>query len=163
MRLAYFSVPPPPNANRWVECNGTSVFFVRQHARTNGILGQTTLGHLKRRYAHFRVRRARKMGFSAVFCSATAVRKVVRKKTWTYIGKLSQSQRKKVIVTKCVACTVFPLRTVERRPWSIFYPLKKHKTGRFSPIRVRNQFFHKRDPYPNGKCFFFCQNNVWVR
>jgi len=63
MRLAYFSVPPPPNANRWVECNGTSVFFVRQHARTNGILGQTTLGHLKRRYAHFRVRRARKWVF----------------------------------------------------------------------------------------------------
>merc|ERR1711956_70387 len=73
------------------------------------------------------------------------------------------SRRKKVIVTKCVARTVFPLRTVERRPWSIFYPLKKHKTGRFSPIRSRNQFFHKRDPYPNGKCLLFCQNNVWVR
>ena len=84
-------------------------------------------------------------------------------KTWTCIGKLSQSRRKKVIVTKCVARTVFPLRTVERRPWSIVYPLKKHKTGRFSPIRSRNHFFQKRDPYPNGKCLLFCQNNVWVR
>merc|ERR1712127_8585 len=43
-------------------------------------------------------------------------------KTLTCIGKLSQSRRKKVIVTKCVARSVFPLRTVERRPWSIFYP-----------------------------------------
>merc|ERR1719509_734768 len=89
MRLAYFSVPPPPNANRWVECNGTSVFFVRQHARTNGILGQTTLGHLKRRYAHFRVRRPEKWFFLAVFRSATAVPKVVRKNR----GHVSESYR----------------------------------------------------------------------
>ena len=48
-------------------------------------------------------------------------------KTWTCIGKLSQSRRKKVIVTKCVARTAFPLRTVERRPRSIFYPPKNTK------------------------------------
>ena len=147
MRLAYFSVPPPPNANMpeqmvfwvkqlWATSNGATRIF-GSGGPENGFFGRILLRH------------GRTEGRT--------------EKTWTCIGKLSQSRRKKVIVTKCVARTVFPLRTVERRPWSIFYPLKKHKTGRFSPIRSRNQFFHKRDPYPNGKCLLFCQNNVWVR
>ena len=43
-------------------------------------------------------------------------------------------------MTKCVACTVFPLRAVKVRLWSIFYAPKKRKTGHFSPKRVRNQY-----------------------